>query len=148
MSCFFASEIVVEIRAVTAVFMDSVITQGLWCEICDWALRPGTNLEQHNSGLVHRTLLEAVARLAPVKFQEFRDEVTLNGRKKSKFGLQRELLGATSQVSFFLIVIANFYFFKRLLPILIFLSFTLSLSTNLEGFGKNTVILQLTSLHF
>jgi hypothetical protein len=95
----------------TTIFMDSVITQGLWCEICDWALRPGTNLEQHNSGLVHGTLLEAVARLALVKFQEFKDEVTLNGRKKSKFGLQRELLGDTSQVSLFLIVIANILFF-------------------------------------
>jgi hypothetical protein len=71
LTCFFASEIVVEIRAVTAVFMDSVIAQGLWCEICDWALRLGTNLEQHNSGLVHRTLFEAVTRLPPIKFQEF-----------------------------------------------------------------------------
>jgi hypothetical protein len=97
---------------------------------------------------MHQTLLEAVARLALAKFQEFRDEVTLNGHKKSKFGLQRELLGATSQVSFFLIVIANTFLKKSLLPILIFLSFTLSLSTNLEGFGKNTVILQLTSVHF
>jgi hypothetical protein len=111
LSCFFASEIVVEIRAVTTLFMDSVIAQGLWCEICDWALWSGTNLEQHNSGLMHQTLLEAVARLAPIKFQEFRDEVILNGRKKSKFGLQRELLGATSQVNFFLIVITNILFF-------------------------------------
>jgi hypothetical protein len=81
--------------------MDSVIAQGLWCEICDWTLRPSTNLEQHNSGLVHRTLLEAMARLSPGKFQDFRDVVTLSRRKKSKFGLKRELLGAASYVSFF-----------------------------------------------
>jgi hypothetical protein len=58
--------------------MDPVIAQGLWCEICDWTFRLGTNLEQHNLKLVHRTLLEAVARLALVKFQEFRDMAILN----------------------------------------------------------------------
>jgi hypothetical protein len=87
---------------VTAVLMDSVIAQGLWCEICDWTLWSGTNLEQHNLGLVHRTLLEAVARLPPGKFQDFRVAVTLRSHKKSKFGLKRELLGVASQVSFFL----------------------------------------------
>jgi hypothetical protein len=92
--------------------MDSRIAQGIWCEICDWTLRPGTSLEQHNSGLVHRTLLDAVAQLAPGKFLEFRDAVTSSSRKKSKFGLKRELRKAASQVSFFfLIVIANTIFF-------------------------------------
>jgi len=89
--------------------MDSRIAQGIWCEICDWTLQPGTNLEQHNSRLVHRTLLDAVARLAPGKFLEFRDAVTSRSRKKSKFALKRELRKAAAQVSFFLflIVIAN-----------------------------------------
>jgi hypothetical protein len=77
--------------------MDSRIAQGIWCEICDWILRTGTSLEQHNSELVHRTLLDAVARLAPCKFLEFRDAVTSNSRKKSKFGLKQELRKAASQ---------------------------------------------------
>jgi hypothetical protein len=58
-------------------------------------------LEQHNSGLVHRTLLDAVARLAPGKFLEFRDAMTSNSRKKSKFALKRELRKAAAQVNFF-----------------------------------------------
>jgi hypothetical protein len=92
--------------------MDSVIAQGLWCEICDWSLRSGTNLEQHNSGLVHRTLLKAVARLPPSKFQDFKDVVTLSNRKKSKFGLKRELLGGYILGEFFfLFVTANTFFF-------------------------------------
>jgi len=94
------------------ILMDSTIAQGIWCEVCDWTLRPGTSLEQHNSELVHRTLLEAVVRLPPGKFLEFRDVVTLSSRKKSKFGLKRELPKAASQVSFFfLIVIANIFIF-------------------------------------
>jgi hypothetical protein len=134
----------------TVVLMDSRIAQGIWCEICDWTLRPGTSLEQHNSGLVHRTLLDAITRLAPGKFLEFRDAVTSNSRKKSKFGLKRELRKAASQVSFFLSYhnCQHFFFVLRLLPILVFLSFTLSLSTDLEGFGKNIVSLQPTSVHF
>jgi hypothetical protein len=131
--------------------MDSRIAQGIWCEICDWTLRSRTSLEEHNSGLVHRTLLDAVARLALDKFLEFRDAVISSSRKKSKFALKRELRKAASQVSFFffLIDIANTFFLKkRLLPILVFLSFTLSLSTDLEGFGENTVSLQPTSVHF
>ncbi len=96
MSRSFVSEIIVEVRAVTAILMDSVIAQSLWCEICDWTLRLGKNLEQHNSGLVHRTLLEAVPQLPPGKFQDFRDAVTLSSRKKSKFGFKRELLGVAS----------------------------------------------------
>jgi hypothetical protein len=94
------------------ILMDSAIAQRIWCEICDWTLRPGTSLEQHNFGLVHRTLLEAVARLPPGKFQDFRDAVTLSSCKKKKFGLKRELRRATSQVSFlFFILIANVFFF-------------------------------------
>jgi len=92
----------VKIRAMIVVLMDSRIAQGIWCEICDWTLRPGTSLEQHNSKLVHRTLFDAVAWLAPGKFLEFRDAVTSSSRKKSKFGLKRELWKAASQVSFFL----------------------------------------------
>jgi hypothetical protein len=131
--------------------MGSRIAQGIWCEICDWTLRSRTSLEEHNSGLVHRTLFDAVARLALDKFLEFRDAVISTSRKKSKFALKRELRKAASQVSFFffLIDIANTLFKKkRLLPILVFLSFTLSLSTDLEGFGENTVSLQPTSVHF
>ncbi len=68
-------------------------------------------MEQHNSGLVHQTLLDAIARLAPDKFLEFRDAVTSSSRKKSKLGLKRELRKAASQVSFFsLIIIANIFF--------------------------------------
>jgi len=96
--------------------MDLRIAQGIWCEICDWTLRPGTSLEQHNSGLVHRTLLDAVARLAPGKFLEFRDAMTSNSRKKNKFGFKQELRKAASQVSFFfLIVIANTFFFLKVI---------------------------------
>jgi hypothetical protein len=75
----------------TIVLMDSTIAQGIWCEVCDWTFRPSTSLEQHNSGLVHRTLLEAIARLPPGKFLEFKDAVTLSSHKKNKFGLKREL---------------------------------------------------------
>ncbi len=133
--------------------MDSRIAQGIWCEICDWTLLPGTCLEEHNSGLVHRTLLDAVARLAPDKFLEFRDAMISTSRKKSKFALKRDLRKAASQVSFFFFFLSilpthSFFFFLRLLPILVFLSFTLSLSTDLEGFGENTVSLQPTSVHF
>ncbi len=85
----------------TGVLMNSRIAQGIWCEICDWTLQPGTNLEQHNSGLVHRTLLDAVVRLTLGKFLEFRDAVTSSSRKKSKFALKRELRKAAAQVSFF-----------------------------------------------
>lgn len=77
----------------TAVAMDSVAAQGPMCEICAWTLRLGTNLKQHNSGLVHRTLLEAFEQLTPNKFQEFRDAVILNGRKRGKFQLKQELQG-------------------------------------------------------
>jgi hypothetical protein len=87
---------------VTAVAMDSVAAQAHRCEVCAWTLRPGTDLEQHNTGLIHRTLMEAFARLTADKFQEFRDAVILNGRKKGKSRLKQELRGAaSSQVSLF-----------------------------------------------
>jgi hypothetical protein len=93
--------------------MDSRIAQGIFCEICDWTLLPGSCLEEHNLGLVHWTLLDALARLAPDKFLEFRDVVISSSRKKSKYALKRELRKAASQVSFliFLTDIANTFFF-------------------------------------
>ncbi len=72
----------------TVVLMDSRISQGILCEICDWTLLPGSCLEEHNSGLVHQTLFDAVARLAPDKFLEFRDVVISSSRKKSKYALK------------------------------------------------------------
>jgi hypothetical protein len=60
--------------------MDSMAAQAPWCEVCAWTLRPSTDLEQHNLGFVHRTLMEAFARLTADKFQEFQDVVILNGR--------------------------------------------------------------------
>jgi hypothetical protein len=93
--------------------MDSRIAQGILCKICDWTLLPGSCLEEHNSGLLHRTLLDAIARLMPDKFLEFRDVVISNSRKKSKYALKWELQKATSQVSFFFFFtdIANTLFF-------------------------------------
>ncbi|CAM6002702.1 unnamed protein product [Sphagnum balticum] len=79
--------------------MDSVAAHAPWCEVCAWTLRPGTDMEQHNSGLVHRTLTEATARLTADKFQEFRDAVVLHGRKKGKWRLKQELREASSHVS-------------------------------------------------
>ncbi len=93
--------------------MDSRIAQGILCEICDWTLLPSSCLEEHNSGLVHRTLFDAVARLAPDKFLEFRDAMISSSRKKSKYALKWELRKAASQVSFFFFLtdIANTLFF-------------------------------------
>jgi len=51
--------------------MDSVPTRGHRCEVCNWTLRPGTDFEQHNSRLVHRTLFDAFEHLTPDKFQTF-----------------------------------------------------------------------------
>ncbi len=85
----------------TVVLMDSRIAQGILWEICDWTLLSGSCLEEHNSGLVHRTLLDAVARLASDKFLEFRDAVISSSRKKSKYALKQELRKAASQVNFF-----------------------------------------------
>jgi hypothetical protein len=68
--------------------------EGHRCEICAWTLRPGTDLEQHNFGLIHRTLLEASARLTPERFEGFRDSVILKGSKRGKFRLKQELRAA------------------------------------------------------
>jgi hypothetical protein len=76
--------------------------EGHRCEICAWTLRAGTDLEQHNSGLIHRTLLEAFARLTPERFEGFRDSVILKGSKRKgskrgkggKFCLKQELRAA------------------------------------------------------
>jgi hypothetical protein len=75
--------------------MDSMVAQGPRCEICAWTLQSGTDLEQHNSGLIHETLLEAFGRLTLDKFQAFRDAVILNGHKRSKLHFKQELQGAT-----------------------------------------------------
>ncbi len=116
------SPFTVKICAMTVVFMDSRIARGIFCEVCDWTLLPGSSLEEHNSGLVHRTLLDALARLAPDKFLEFRNAVISRSRKKSKYALKRELRKAASQVSFFFFLtdIANtlFYFLKGFDPYL------------------------------
>jgi len=95
------------------VLMDSRIAQEILCEICDWTLLPGSCLEKHNSGLVHRTLLDAIAWLAPDKFLEFRDAVISSSCKKSKYALKWELRKVASQVSFFFFLtdIANTYIF-------------------------------------
>jgi hypothetical protein len=68
--------------------MDSVVAQGPRCEICAWTLRSSTDLEQHNSGLVHQILLEAFGRLTLDKFQAFQDAVILNSRKRNKLHLK------------------------------------------------------------
>jgi len=81
-------------HSMTTVTMDSVATQGLKCEICAWTFRLGTDLEQHNLGLVHQTLLEAFRRWTLDKFQAFRNTVILNGCKKNKLHLKQELRGA------------------------------------------------------
>jgi len=95
--------------------MDSKIAQGILCEICDWTLLSGLCLEEHNSGLVHRTLLDAVMWLAPDKFLEFRDAMISSSRKKSKYALKRELRKVASQVNFFFFLtdIANTLFFFK-----------------------------------
>jgi hypothetical protein len=76
------SPFIIKIYVMAVVLMDSRIAQGILCEICDWTLLPGSCLEEHNSGLVHRTLVDAVARLALDKFLEFRDAVISSSRKK------------------------------------------------------------------
>jgi hypothetical protein len=90
--------------------MDSRIAQGIRCEICDWTLLPGSPLEEHNSGLVHQTLLDAVVQLAPDKFLEFKDAMISSSRKKSKYAFKRELRKAASQVSFFFFLSQDEYF--------------------------------------
>ncbi|CAK9236897.1 unnamed protein product [Sphagnum troendelagicum] len=74
--------------------MDSMAAKGPKCEICAWTLRSGTDLEQHNLRLVHRTLVEAFGQLTLNKFQVFQDAVIFNGHKRGKFELKQELRGA------------------------------------------------------
>jgi len=57
------------VHILTAVAM---ATEGYQCDICAWTLQPGTDVEQHNSGLLHWTLLDAFARLTPKEFGRFR----------------------------------------------------------------------------
>jgi hypothetical protein len=86
---------------VTAVTMDSMAAQGPRCEICAWTLWSSTDLEQHNSGLVHRTLLESFGWLTLDKFQAFQDVMIFNGHKRGKLQLKQELRGVALQVSLF-----------------------------------------------
>jgi hypothetical protein len=85
-------------RILTAVAM---ATEGHRCDICAWTLRPGTDVEQHNSGLLHRTLLDASARFTPEEFGRFRKRVALDGPKKGRTRLKqviKQALKAASQV--------------------------------------------------
>jgi len=54
----------------------------------------GMDVDQHNSGLLHQTLLDAFTRLTPEEFQRFRDRVISNGSKKGRFRLKQELKAA------------------------------------------------------
>jgi len=74
------------VHILTAVAM---ATEGHRCDICAWTLRPGTDVEQHNSGLLHRTLLDASARLTPEEFGRFRQRVALDGPKKGRTRLKQ-----------------------------------------------------------
>ncbi len=65
--------------------MDSVLARGHRCEVCDWTLRPGTDLEQHNSELVHRTLLDTFERLTPDRCPAFRDVVISTACMRGKY---------------------------------------------------------------
>ncbi|CAK9209268.1 unnamed protein product [Sphagnum troendelagicum] len=56
--------------------------EGHRCDTCAWTLRPGTDVDQHNSGLLHWTLLDASARLTLEEFGRFRERVALDGPKK------------------------------------------------------------------
>ncbi|CAM6054105.1 unnamed protein product [Sphagnum tenellum] len=64
-------------------------TEGHRCDICTWTLNPGTDIEQHNSGLLHRTLLDAFARLTPEEFGRFCQRVALDGPKKGRTCLKQ-----------------------------------------------------------
>jgi hypothetical protein len=74
------------VHILTAVAM---ATEGHRCDICAWTLRPGTDVEQHNSGLLHRTLLDASARLTPKEFGRFHQRVALDGPKKGRTRLKQ-----------------------------------------------------------
>jgi hypothetical protein len=59
-----------------------MVAEGHRCDVCAWTLRSGMDLKQHNSGLVHRTLLDAFTRLTPEEFKTFCDTVISNSCKK------------------------------------------------------------------
>ncbi len=85
-------------RILTAVAM---ATEGHRCDICAWTLQPGTDVKQHNSRLLHRTLLDAFARLTPEEFGRFRQRVALDGPKKGRTRLKqvfKQALKAAPQV--------------------------------------------------
>ncbi|CAK9264550.1 unnamed protein product [Sphagnum jensenii] len=81
------------VRILTAVAMAA---EGHRCDTCAWTLRPGTDVDQHNSGLLHWTLLDASARLTLEEFGRFRERVALDGPKKGRTRL-KQVLKATSQ---------------------------------------------------
>ncbi len=57
----------------------AMVVEGHRCDTCAWTLWLGTDLEQHNFGLVHQTLLDAFARLTPEEFKAFCDTIISNG---------------------------------------------------------------------
>ncbi len=65
--------------------------KGHCSKICAWTFWLGTNLEEHNSELIHWSLFEAFARLTPENFKGFRDNVILNGCERGKFQLKQKL---------------------------------------------------------
>ncbi len=74
------------VRILTAVTM---ATEGHLCDICAWTLQLGTDVKQHNSRLLHRTLLDTSARLTPEEFGRFRQRVALDGPKKGRTRLKQ-----------------------------------------------------------
>jgi len=79
----------------------AMATKGHRCDICAWTLRPGTDVEQHNFGLLHQTLLDASARLTPEEFRRFHQRVALDGPKKGRTRLKqviKQALKAAPQV--------------------------------------------------
>jgi hypothetical protein len=75
----------------------AIAAEGHRCDTCTWSFRLGTDVDQHNFRLLHRTLLDAFARLTPEEFQRFHDMVISNGSKKGRSRLKQELKG-TPQV--------------------------------------------------
>jgi hypothetical protein len=70
----------------------AMAAKGHQCDTCTWILRLGTDVDQHNSGLLLRTLLlDAFARLTPEEFQGFHDKVISNGSKKNRSRFKQEL---------------------------------------------------------
>jgi hypothetical protein len=74
-----------------------MVAEGHRCDTCAWTFRVGTDVDQHNSGLLHRTLLDASAHLMPEEFGRFRERVTLDGPKKGRTRL-KQVLKAASQL--------------------------------------------------